>query len=335
MDEKLILLIERGYGVKLTGSSPCKKGKTWRLESDRGPYFFKSFVFRDGPRLRFIDGAMRHLLRRGFDHIIPFERTVDNSPYITHAGAVYFMTPFLEVRHCDYDDPAELSQAVRLLAGLHLASHGYRPPSAWNPQEFWGHWPRRMKEKIQHLYTFRTLLKQRKNWDAFDQCFSEYFPHYFQQAHEALDSLLRSPYYRLMAREQRFRTICHHDYEYHNILIDPENRYFIIDFDYLLCDTHLHDLASLLIRAGKRSGWEETRRERVLREYHSIYPLQPEEIPVLRAIMLFPQAFWQVAFARYFEDQPWSLNRFTSAIQSKVRQEDRRLRYIDNLRYPE
>lgn len=335
MNEHLIPIIERGYDLRLTDYSSYKKGKAWRLETDRGPYFFKSFVFQDGPRLRFIDGAMRHVIERGFELIIPFEQTRDGNPYITHAGDVFFMTPFLDLRQCNYDNPTELIRAAQLLAGLHLASHGYQPPTNWNPQEFWGRWPRRMKEKIQHLYTFRSSLEQQRDWDAFDHLFAEYFPYYFQQAHEALRLLLASDYYRLMTHEQRFHTICHHDYEYHNVLINPHDRYFIIDFDYLLCDTHLHDLASLLIRAGKRSDWDETQRERVLKAYHSIYPLQPAEIPILQAIMLFPQAYWQVAFARYFEHQPWPLERFTSVIWSKIRQEDQRLRYIHNLHYPE
>lgn len=333
MDEQLIPVIEKEYRLRLKEFSPLKKA--WIIDTERGPYFFKNFVFQDGSRLRFIDGAMRHLLYRGYDHIIPFEKTRSGNPFILHQRDVYFMTPFLDLRQSDYDQPNELSRAAEILAGLHLSSHGYQPPETWNPQNFWGCWPRRMKEKIQHMYTFRADLEAKPEWDEFDLLYAEYFPYYFQQAHQAFQLLNQSDYQRLMAREQRFHTICHHDYEYHNVLISPKNHYYVIDFDYLLCDTHLHDLASLLIRAGKRSFWNEQQRERVLNAYHAVYPIRPEEIPVLKAMMLFPQAFWQVGFARYFEQQPWPLERFSSEILRKVRQESERLRYITNLHDPE
>lgn len=333
MNRELLQMIEKKYQLKVKDYKSMKKA--WILETDQGPYFFKSFVFKDGPRLQFIDGAMRHLINQGFDYIIPFVQTKDELPYFTHQAEVYFLAPFLDVRQSNYDNPTELTQATRLLAGMHLASHSYKPDPRLNPQYFWGLWPRRLKEKIQHLYTFRSSLQNKRQWDEFDHLFAERFTYFFQQAHQAYYQLLRSDYTRLMYNEQRFHTFCHHDYEYHNVLINPKDHYYIIDFDYLLCDTHLHDLTSLIIRAGKRDKWKEERRDRVLQTYHEIYPLQPEEIPVIKAVLLFPQAYWQIGFARYFEQQPWPIERFVSELKRKTKNEKQRLRYIENLEYPQ
>ncbi|AZR73772.1 hypothetical protein BBF96_10470 [Anoxybacter fermentans] len=332
MNKDLIHLIEKEYQIRINDYHPLKKA--WVLQTNRGPFFLKSFVFRDGPRLQFIDGAMRHLIKRGFNHIIPFKRTKKGDPYISYAKEIYFMTPYIKARQCNYNNPDELSKAASLLAELHLASFGYRPSPDLNPQYFWGLWPRRFKEKIQHLYTFKNNLEKKANLDQFDQIFIEKFSYYFQKAHQALDQLLKSDYQRLMFNEQRFHSFCHHDYEYHNLLITPENHYYVIDFDYLLCDTHLHDLASLLIRAGRRSKWDEKKRELVIRAYHQIYPIHPEEIPIIQAMMLFPQVYWQVAFARYFENQPWPLERFINDISRKTKYEKARVKYIENLNIP-
>lgn len=278
---------------------------------------------------------MRHLEDNGFPQIIAFEIPRNGEPYIRYKNDVYSLAPFLTLRQSDYDNPAELTEAARLLAKMHLASQGYRPPASWNPQYFWGRWPRRLTEKIQHLYAFRATLAHKPEWDEFDRLFAWHYPYYFRQAQDALQLLLASDYQRLMFREQARNGFCHHDFEYHNVLISTENQYYVIDFDYLLCDTHLHDLASLLIRAGKRSTWEEVRRERVLKAYHEVYPLSPAEIEVIRVMMYFPQAFWQVAYARYFEKQPWPLERFTEVIAHKTAYERERLRYIKNLHYPD
>lgn len=54
-----------------------------------------------------------------------------------------------------------------------------------------------------------------------------------------------------MDKEVMKMGFCHHDYAHHNILVDDKNELNIIDFDYCILDSHLHDLASLLIRAMK------------------------------------------------------------------------------------
>lgn len=333
MKKELIQIIEKNYQLIITDFSPLKKA--WVIVTDQGPFFCKPFVFNDRKRLSFIDGAMRHLIKGGYDHIIPFQKTKKGDPHFSYADQVYSLTPFIKARQCNYDDLDELYQATQLLAGLHLASKGYRPSPQLNPQYFWGLWPRRIKEKIQHLYTFHIQLAEKKEWDEFDHLFIKLFPYYFQQAREALEKLQASDYLLLMYNEQLNHTFCHHDYEYHNILITPKRDFYIIDFDYLLCDTHLHDLTSLLIRVGKRSTWDVKIRDLVFKTYHQIYPLLEKEIPVIKAMLLFPQAYWQVAFARYFEEQPWPLKRFVNEILRKSKNENLRLRYISQLSYPE
>lgn len=332
MRKELIQIIEKNYHLSISDFSALKKA--WILTTDQGSFFCKPFVFNDSRRLSFIDGAMRHLIKRGYNHILPFKQTIKGNAHFSCADQVYSLTPFITARQCNYDDIQELCQATKLLAGLHLASSSYQPSAKLNPQYFWGLWPRRIKEKIQHLYTFRTQLEKKKNRDEFDNLFIKFFPYYFQQARDTLEKLQASDYSMLMYNEQIYHTFCHHDYEYHNILITPQADYYVIDFDYLLCDTHLHDLTSLLIRVGKRSFWNEQKRDLVLSTYHQIYPLRQNEIPVIKAMLLFPQAYWQVAFARYFEEQPWPLKRFVNEILRKSKHENLRLKYIQQLRYP-
>ena len=59
-----------------------------------------------------------------------------------------------------------------------------------------------------------------------------------------------------MEKEVLKRSFCHHDYAHHNILVDTNKKINIIDFDYCMLDSHLHDLCSLLIRTMKDGKWE-------------------------------------------------------------------------------
>ena len=41
------------------------------------------------------------------------------------------------------------------------------------------------------------------------------------------------------------KRFCHHDFAHHNLLIDKQGEINVIDFDYCILDSHIHDLASL------------------------------------------------------------------------------------------
>lgn len=99
---------------------------------------------------------------------------------------------------------------------------------------------------------------------------------------------------------------CHHDYANHNILIDSENQIYIIDFDYCMLDTKLHDLASILIRVMKNGKWDLKSAELILNSYRKESYIDKESIPIIAAFMEFPQDYWQIGIQHYWEKQPWS-----------------------------
>ena len=108
-----------------------------------------------------------------------------------------------------------------------------------------------------------------------------------------------------MNKEVMKRGFCHHDYAYHNVLINENNEINIIDFDYCILDTHIHDLASLLIRSMKDGGWSKDKAYFILNSYAGVHSLYFEEVKLMKGFIRFPQGFWQIGLQNYWEQQPW------------------------------
>jgi len=142
--------------------------------------------------------------------------------------------------------------------------------------------------------------------------------------------LQRNNYVKIMEREVFKRSFCHHDYAHHNILIDDNKNINIIDFDYCILDSHLHDLCSLLIRNMKDGKWEKEKCDLILDAYSGNMEVKKDEIPIIREFIRFPQTFWQIGLQVYWEQQPWGEDFFVSKLEKYLDDRTEREAFINS-----
>ena len=128
-----------------------------------------------------------------------------------------------------------------------------------------------------------------------------------------------------MDREVKKRGFCHHDFAHHNILIDKDQQINIIDFDYCILDTHIHDLASLLIRVMKDGKWNNKTGDLIINNYREVLEVTDDELKIMKYFIMFPQSFWQIGLQYYWEQQPWNEEVFINKI----------IRYLEDVEYRE
>ena len=133
-----------------------------------------------------------------------------------------------------------------------------------------------------------------------------------------------------MENEVLKRGFCHHDYANHNVLIDKNDELNIIDFDYCLLDTHIHDLASLLIRCMKDGNWSNDKAQLVLNSYSKTHSLYEEELKLIKGFIRFPQGFWQIGLQYYWEQQPWGEDFLLNKINKYLKDRNEREKFVDN-----
>ena len=133
-----------------------------------------------------------------------------------------------------------------------------------------------------------------------------------------------------MDKEVLKRGFCHHDYAHHNVLIDENGEVNIIDFDYCILDTHIHDVGSLLIRSMKEGNWKNEVANNVLNSYSQTNDVTEEEMKLIIAFIRFPQIFWQIGLQCYWEQQPWGEEFLTRRLNKYLDDRKQREDFLDN-----
>ncbi len=326
MDTKLV---EESYGFKIKDIRSIKNVS--RIETDCGVKCLKRAHMSPGFFL-FIYSAVNHLLERGFWGVIPYNTTIDGSICIPDGDHVYYVVDWIEARECRFRREDELKQAIRAAAELHKASAGYAPPNGARPRVFYNKWVEKCHRKSIELLEFSKIIEDKEYIDDFDEIFSKNLNYYWNQAKESTEMLKSCPYGEISAESEKLGEFCHHDMANHNFLISEDENIYLIDFDYCIMDTRLHDLCSLVIRNMRYGVWDMEKAYFILNEYDSVYSIGQKDLEVIKAFMTFPQDFWQVGLQYYVEKQPWTMEYFLMRLSRIVNDREIRDRFLKEFR---
>ncbi|AZR73774.1 hypothetical protein BBF96_10485 [Anoxybacter fermentans] len=325
---EIIRIVRRGYGIRVQKIIPYRH--IYRLETNLGTLFFKPFHSKEA-KLQLIVKAQEHLKKQGFTRFIPFIPTLNGKPYYCYKKQLFYLTRWIDGHPSNYDNPFELRKAVHLFARFHKAAKGFAPPI--EIPDFLGKWPLMFKKRTLELKKCRKNAQKYPRPTPFENLFFKHIDYYIEQAEKAIELLDKTDYVLLSKAGKRELPFCHHDPAHHNILITSTNKAFLIDFDYLIRDLHLHDLASLIIRNGKASTWNLKRCEFLIKAYQEIKPITPEEFAVIHAFMTYPYDIWLLARARYIEKKPWPLTYYIKELIRKTKNEKARQYFLDKFLY--
>lgn len=316
-----IKLIEESYGFKIKDIKSIKN--ICRIETDCGVKCFKRAHMSPSFFL-FIYTAVNYLKEKGCEGVIPYSTTIDGSICIPDEDHVYYVVDWIEARECKFKREEELRKAIKAAAELHKASIGYVPPKGAKPRIFYSKWVEKCDKKSAELLEFSKAIEDKEYINDFDEIFSKNLPYYWQQAKQSTGMINESPYWEISEASEKRGEFCHHDMANHNFLISDDGMVYLIDFDYCIMDTRLHDLCSLIIRNMRYGVWDIDKAYFVLNEYDKVYSIEQKELEVIKAFMTFPQDFWQIGLQYYVEKQPWAMEYFLMRLNRII--DDREIR---------
>lgn len=322
-----------GFGLRLQAMTPLPgTTRAHRVQTDQGTWVLKRSRLSEG-EVGFVHAAQEHLHRAGFGGAPRFRETPLGQPCCVVDGEVMVLTSWAEGEARELRRRRDLAALLRRLAGMHEASRGFAPPdglAAAPARNLWGRWPELWRARLDQLSVFRRLAHESDAKTAFDRRYVGLLGYHWDQGATAVAMLVRTPYRRLMELERLGSTLCHHDLAHHNVLFGPGGGVHLIDLDYCIADTRLHDIGSLIIRQCKRFGWELAWAQLVLDQYNrsAPRPLEAGELGVLAAFLHWPQDFWQVGLQYYLERQPWPLRRFLDSLERKTAEGRERERFL-------
>lgn len=306
--------VEKIYGMKIISQETVKK--IYKLNTDKGMKCFKKTHARRSYFL-FVFAAVNHLIENGFTAVIAYDRTLDGDICIDDGEYIYYALPWIESRQCRFKKQDDLTKIIKLSAELHKASAAFIPPDGSKPRALYGKWPERFKSRLDDIRAFKDIIEAKEAKDEFDSTYYPLIDFFIDQGSEAIELLAVGSYYDVSNRAREKGEFCHHDMAEHNFLITPSGEIKIIDFDYCIMDTRLHDVASLVIRNMKHGEWDIAKADFILNEYSKYYNISSEDLEVIKYFTLFPQDFWQIGLQYYVEKQPWTMQNFMSRLNDQ------------------
>ena len=236
MNDRAVSLLEQ-YDLEV---SHTRKGRGAILcETDQGLLIFKEY-----------GGNPEHLkLQNDFLQFLSQKTAVESESLIPtkegelfvrdNDGVRYILKTFRDGRECNLHDNSECLQAIRLLAGLHLASARYGESLEERPNYSVAEEYAKRNRELKKIRKF-LLRRSQKTW--FELSLLGCFDGFYQQALEAQEGWEA---YRSSVGEQGICALCHGDYQYHNLMVDQRG-WFLINFERCTWDDPVRDLHLLL-----------------------------------------------------------------------------------------
>lgn len=318
--------IENNYNIKINKIEKVKN--SYRIEADNKDYAIKIINY-DFKHFYFILSAIKHLQSRGFSKIPNILRSKDNLDYMSVENKFAYLTEWIPSRVSNYNNPIELSNVSTKLGELHNCSHGFIINGNMKPRIGWYKWIKVFETRSEEILDFKRRILQKAYKSDFDIIYLENINNEIQRAKQAIEGLKHSDYINLMDKEVMKMGFCHHDYAHHNVLVDVNGEINIIDFDYCILDSHLHDLASLLIRAMKDGKWNSSKADLILNSYCISNNVYDRELKLIKEFIRFPQVFWQIGIQYYWEQQPWGEDFFLGKIKKYLDDIEDREEFLD------
>lgn len=321
--------IKENYGLDVI---ECKKIKNiYRIRAEHGEYCLKIIKYQY-PHFYFILSAILYLQKQGFSKVPEIIDTVTGDKYIKLEGLYAYLTPWVISRESNYDNPIDLMRAAEKLSELHVCSEGFTLNKDMKPRIGWFTWINVFETRINEIMDFKKRIGQKAYNSEFDKLYLSLIKEEVKRALASIEHLKESNYVTVMEKEVLKRGFCHHDYAHHNVLVDSNNEISIIDFDYCILDTHLHDLSSLMIRAMKDGKWDLDKAAFIIEAYEANKKILDEEIPIMSAFIEFPQQFWQIGLQYYWEQQPWEEEFFIKKLMKYSEDRAERQEFVNQFR---
>lgn len=313
--------IEERYGFKIYSMEQIKNIN--KASTDQGIKCIKR-AHMSSSYFLFMYSAVNYLYNKGFEGVIPYNTCLDGSICVEDDKYIYYVVDWIESKECKFKNPEDLKAIIKTAAAFHDATIGYEAPEGAKPRVFYNKWTSKFNKKCIELLEFSKAIEEQEYLTEFDSIYAKHVNSYWNQGRESIDLLNRSAYSKLALISQAQGEFCHHDMANHNFLKTEDNRIFMIDFDYCIMDTRLHDVASLVIRNMRHGVWDLYKACYILDEYSRYHPITDEELGVIKAFMVYPQDFWQVGLQYYVEHQPWSMDYFLQRLNRVIEDKEKR-----------
>lgn len=281
------------YDIRYNSISQIKLKDTekhravYKIQCEEQSYCLKKVYF-DEKDLLFVYSVVEWFYRHDIN-VPRILATKNHSRYVKFNEMLFILTPWVDGIKCSYDSLEHIISSINNLAFMHKASIGFLPLLGSAERSNYSDIALSFNKHFQHLLFCSNLAF--RHGDNFSKIFTSNFDDNFLLAKTSMQVSADINVNNLT------KAICHLDYVNKNIIIDPENKVWVIDFDKCSVDYAAHDISYFFRRLLKRDNtkWDFELLVSCLNNYEKIYILTLDDYKYILAYLAFPQKFWKLS----------------------------------------
>lgn len=234
----------------------------------------------------------------------------------------YVVKEWFEGRECDTHSREDLLALTVNLAKLHKVMSRVPLSPDMAGKYCYGSMKSLLERHCRELRSIRNYMKSRKQKKDFENLYLRYYDEFEAQALEAAKRLENCGYEELMNRALEERTLCHGDYNHHNVILMKKGvscpAMATVNFDKMNINIQVNDLYLFLRKVMEKNNWNVNLGISIVEAYDRERPLSSEEKNYLYILMLFPEKFWKIANHYYNTRKSWTSGRNQEKLEAFI-----------------
>lgn len=254
-------------------------------------------------RLKFEFELLNYIKSKGFENVDNIVKTSEGELFSKDEfGSMYVMKNWFAGKDCNAKNEADVLKGVEALATLHNITS-----NVGNVSELAVITENPLMEYERHnveLKRAKNYIRGKKKKAEFEYDILKHFDEYYSYATEAILRLQKTTVNSLMENARSNTTICHGNYNYHNIFFVGE-RTAVTDFERSGVGLLVKDLYFYLRKIMEKHDWNLKTGYNILDKYNRIRPMSKEESEILKVMLMYPEKFWKVVNQYYNSNKSW------------------------------
>lgn len=326
---EIIMLAEVLKHYDFRVSSVDKVRSAYKVCTDKGAFCLKrvSHGYRKAKKSYYI---LEHLQEKGFDSVADYYNTKGGRALIKYKDAAFYLTNWIDGREADFSDISEILRCSELLAQFHNYGKDFKAPKHIKIRSQSKKWKKTFSKYRDQMGEFRAAIDKLKLKSEFDYTYRSCIDYYYRQAELAVMILERSGYNELCDFYENENNICHDSFYYQNILVDKDNKLYIVDLESCQYDIPMSDLGKFIRRilSKKKFKWDFDLCRRIIESYCRVRPMTREEYTILLAMLVFPHKFWKLGRKRYVKNKKWEERKYRKKLKRLIKQKEFKREFI-------
>ncbi len=325
MDEKAKEILEC-YSLDVYSAGRSKSGTL--CQTGQGLKLLREYMY--STKHLVFDSMIKYIIRdRGYINVDQLVANKQGELYSTNKyGRNFTIRDWYDGRECDMHSHWDLMKMSENLAKLHKVMGQVHLQGDGPIQYYHGGYKDVFQKHNREMKTIYNYMCNRKKKNAFEKLYLKEYAFFYEQGQKAVEKMTDSGYERLIERAVQEYTLCHGDYNQHNVIMLKNGDMATVNFKTNI-NIQINDLYLFLRKVMEKNQWNSDLALDIVEAYHKEKPLDLDAREYLYVLMLYPEKFWKIANRYYNSRKSWTSEQNLEKMEKFVENKILRERFLD------